>query len=135
MRRVYSWIQVYGLSPAMEKKEIVLLTRKQIPTIFEVRVVTGTIRTKDAVKYLEVRLDTKLTFWQQINFASERVLKISSALSRLMTNVVGSTANRRKLLMTVTHSFLLYGYVEKYCQLYSEEKPSGWRVPTEQFRS
>lgn len=109
MRRVHKWMEDHGLSLAMEKTEIVLLTRRQIPTMIELQVGQEVLNTKEAVKYLGVRIDTKLTFWQQIKFASERAAKTTLLLSRLMANVGGPTESKRRLLMSVTHSILLYG--------------------------
>lgn len=115
MRRVYSWMEDHGLMLATEKTEIVLLTRRRIPTILEIQVGSETIITKEAVKYLGVRLDTKLTYWQHIKFASERAAKVTASLSRLMANVGGPIASKRKLLMAITHSILLYG-----CEIWAD---------------
>ena len=60
MRRVRTWIEEHGLSLAMEKTEIVLLTRRRIPTITQF--VVGEKASKPAVKYLGVHLDTKLSY-------------------------------------------------------------------------
>lgn len=115
MRRVFSWLEEHGLSLAAEKTEIVLLTRRRIPTEVQMMVGPETITTKKVVKYLGVKLDTKLTFWEHIKGTSEKAAKITSALSRLMANVGGPMASRRRLLMSVTHSILLYG-----CEIWAD---------------
>lgn len=102
-------MEEHGLSLAVEKTEIVLLTRRQIPTIVVVRVGDETIATKEAVKYLGLRLDTKLSFWNQIRHSSEKAAKVTTSLSRLMANIGGPTPNRRRLLMSVINSIHLYG--------------------------
>ena len=65
-----------------------------------------TIRTKTAVKYLGVLLDNKLTFGEQR--AREKAATITSSLSRLMANIGGPKTGKRKLLMSVVNSVLLY---------------------------
>ena len=65
---------------------------------------------KKALKYLGVRLDSKLSYWKQIKYAAdEYAAHITSKLSRLMVNVGGPFASKRRLLMAVTESVLLYG--------------------------
>lgn len=115
MRRVCTWVGDHGLSLATEKTEIVLLTRRRIPTNIQVNVGEEPILAKRAVKYLGVRLDTKLSYWEQIRTASEKAAKITTMLSRLMANVGGPSASKRRLLMSVTHSILLYG-----CEIWAD---------------
>jgi hypothetical protein len=109
MRLVSGWMEEHGLSLATEKTEIVMMTGRRIPTLTDFLVSADTIRSKPAVKYLGVRLDTKLTFKEQIRLAAEKAAKATAALSRLMANVGGPTADKRKLLLSVTNSILLYG--------------------------
>jgi hypothetical protein len=115
MRRIGSWLNNHGLSLATEKTELVLLTRRQICTEVPFQVETKQIHSKSAVKYLGVRLDTKLSFWEQIKNSSEKATKVTFALSRLMTNVGGPSAGKRRLLMSVTNSILLYG-----CEIWAD---------------
>ena len=68
-----------------------------------------TVFTKKAVKYLGVRLDAKLSYWDQIKYAAGKAANVTMKLSRLMANVGGPTARKRRLLMAVTESILLYG--------------------------
>lgn len=109
MRRVSRWLHDHGLNLATEKTELVLLTRRQIPTDFLFQVETEQIRSQPSVTYLGVRLDTKLTFWEQIRHTTEKATKVTLALSRLMSNIGGPSSGKRKLLMSVTNSILLYG--------------------------
>ena len=64
MRRVRIWMEEHGLSLATEKTEMVLLTRRRIPTITQFVVGEKAIISKPAVKYLGVHLDTKLSYWE-----------------------------------------------------------------------
>lgn len=109
MRRVNDWMTQHGLSLALSKTELVLLTGQRIPTIIPMTVGTERTMTKGKVKYLGVTLDTKLTFWPHIeDVAGKAAVKVSS-LSRLMANTYGPRQGKRRLLMATTHSILLYG--------------------------
>ena len=72
MRRACSWLEERGLDLAMKRKEIVLLTQHQVPTIVLVQVGAKTMLTKNAVKYLVVRLDSKLSYLEQIKCAADK---------------------------------------------------------------
>ena len=73
------------------------------------RIVGVTIEIKKAVKYLGLWLDNKLSFYDHIRQASEKASKVAATLNWLMANVGGPKPSRRKLLMSVVHSILLYG--------------------------
>lgn len=115
MIRTSSWLDTHGLSLAKEKTEIVLLTRRRIPTIVEMRVGEETVLTKKAVKYLGLHIDTKLTYWEQIRYATEKASKMTILLSRLMANTGGPTQNKRRIVMNVTNAILLYG-----CEIWAD---------------
>lgn len=109
MIRTQTWLDAHGLKLAAEKTELILLTRKHIPLEVDMRVHSETIKTSRVLKYLGVRLDNKLTYWAQIQHAAEKAAKITASLSRLMANIGGPLSSRRKLLMDITLSILLYG--------------------------
>lgn len=109
MRRINTWMSEHGLQLALAKTEIVLLTRKRIPTILPMKVDTEEVQTKATAKYLGVTLDTKLTYWAHIKRAVDKAAERTKALSRLMANVGGPKPGKRRLLMSTTHSILLYG--------------------------
>ena len=67
------------------------------------------VHTKSAIKYLGILMDTKLTFWPQIKRVAEKAAAITAAHSRIMANTSGPKPSKRRLLMSVTHSILLYG--------------------------
>lgn len=56
----------HGLQLATEKTELVFMTRKRIQTRLPMKVGIDEIEFKGKVKYLEVTLDTKMTFWLHI---------------------------------------------------------------------
>ncbi|KAJ8971898.1 hypothetical protein NQ317_000002 [Molorchus minor] len=115
MRRAGEWLEDHGLSLAREKTELLLLTKQRIPAAIPFQVEDEVMEVKAVVKYLGVRLDTKLTFWAQIQHAAEAASKVTTALSRLMANVGGPTAKKRRLLMSVTDSIILYG-----CEIWAD---------------
>ncbi|XP_046684892.1 uncharacterized protein LOC124370649, partial [Homalodisca vitripennis] len=70
-----------------------------------------------------------MTFWDQITYAAEKAVKI---LSRLMTNVGGPAEGKRRVLMYVTNSVMLYG-----CEIWTDalrQKRYGRNVVTVQRR-
>lgn len=67
------------------------------------------VSTKKAVKYLGLLLDNKLTFWEQLRYAADKAERATGHLSRLMANIGGPSEAKRRLLMSVVHSILLYG--------------------------
>ncbi|XP_033212123.1 uncharacterized protein LOC117169727 [Belonocnema kinseyi] len=54
-------------------------------------------------------METKVNYWQQIRQAADKASAVTSALSRLMANVNGPRPCKRRLLMSVAQSIMLYG--------------------------
>lgn len=109
MRRVCRWMEEHGLALALQKTEIVILTTKRIETSIQLKVGSEIIETQKAVKHLGIHIDTKLTFWEHIRKAAEKASTTTTGLSRLMANIGGPRPSKRRLLMSVTTSILLYG--------------------------
>lgn len=109
MIRTKAWLHSHGLELATHKTELLLLTRRHIPTKIDMEVDDVIIRTKEAVTYLGMRLDTKLFFSSQIKHATNKATEITSQLSRLMANIGGPLPKKRRLLMEACNSILLYG--------------------------
>ena len=112
MRRVGQWLEDHGLELAAEKIELVFLRRKQKKTFDNIQTMyvgRKRIKTKEAIKYLGITLDRKMTFGEHIKKAADKAAVVTGRLSRLMANIGGPSASKRCLLMTVTHSVLLYG--------------------------
>lgn len=109
MKGINYWMEEHGLKLAAAKTEIVLFTRKHIETIIPIRIGEDRVETKNNLKYLGVLLDTKLTFMSQILRSTEKAARLTTALSRLMRNTRGPKTSKRRLLMSVTHSIILYG--------------------------
>ena len=89
MDTVSEWMRVHGLSLALNKTEIVVLTKKQIPTIFPVQVGGVKLETKPAANYLGVMVDSKLSFGEQIQRTADKAAKGVTTLGRPMPNIGG----------------------------------------------
>ncbi|KAH8361354.1 hypothetical protein KR084_009546, partial [Drosophila pseudotakahashii] len=125
MIRVNAWMNSRGLQLASEKTELLLVTRKQMPLEIELRLTETTIRTQKTIKYLGVRLDSKLTFGPQIEYARTKAAETARYLSRLMANIDGPIPSRRKLLMNTNNSILLYG-----CEVWADSLKTNCRLKT-----
>ncbi|XP_037931146.1 uncharacterized protein LOC119665959 [Teleopsis dalmanni] len=104
-----AWMDDRGLKLATEKTELILLTKRQIPLEIEMQVWDSAIKTSKVMKYLGIHLDSRMSYRAQINHAVEKASKASASLSKLMANVGGPTEGKRKLLMAVVNTVLLYG--------------------------
>lgn len=106
--RVGNWLKENQLELAPQKTEAALLTkrRKISKVTFEVEGVN--IEPSNAVKYLGVWLDTKLTFACQVKKSIEKVEQTITDLSRLLPNLRGPSSSKRQLYSSVVHSQLLY---------------------------
>jgi len=97
-----------GLEMAPHKSEAVVLTTKRKyrdPVLY----LNGHhIPVRSEMRYLGVHLDSKLTFGAHTRIVSAAARKTVSALARLMPNIGGPSSGRRRLLMSVAHSKLLY---------------------------
>lgn len=109
MRRIVEWMESKSLSLAVQKTEIVLLTTRRIDRGITMHVGDQIIAVSEAVRYLGVMLDTKLTFWTHICKVADKAAKVVAQLSRLMANVGGPSPGKRKLLMRTAETIMLYG--------------------------
>lgn len=109
MRTIVAWMDEHGLSLALSKTEIVVLTKRRIETILPLRVGETEVISKPAVKYLGVLVDCNLRFFDQIKATADKAARGVAALSWLMANVGGPKAAKRRLLMSSVQSVLLYG--------------------------
>lgn len=106
--RVAKWLKEHQLELAPQKTEAVLLSkrRKISRVFFDVEGVT--VEPSNAVRYLGVWLDTKLTFACHVKKTIEKSEKTITALSRILPNVGGPSSSKRQLYCSVVHSQLLY---------------------------
>lgn len=108
LQKISEWMSRNDLRLAPEKSEAVVLTarRKIGPITFNL---DGTdITPKKSVKYLGIWLDMKLTFAQHVERVIEKAGKTVFALSRIMPNIGGPRASKRRVLAGIVHSQILY---------------------------
>lgn len=102
------WMRQNLLELAPQKTEAIILTKKRkIPQI-SFNLLGNTIRPQNAIKYLGMWLDPKLTFAEHVNQIIKKAERTTAALAKLMPNMGGPRASKRKLLVSVIHSQLLY---------------------------
>lgn len=107
---------------AASKTEVVVLTRQRgFPDPLRVDIDGVTVEAGNKVKYLGVTLDAKLPYGVHIQEAAAKAMKMVASLSRLMPNVSGPAPAKRRMLMSVVHSVLLYG-AEVWADALSVEK-------------
>ena len=106
---VTRWIESAGLTVAAEKTEAILFTKRRKyrePTFRLGGVVIGRCT---ALKYLGLWFDKNLDFRHHFEKVTEKATRIVGRLSALMSNLGGPTEIRRRMLMDVAMSVLLYG--------------------------
>ena len=60
------------------------------------------------MKYLDFTMNSKMSFGEHIRRAADKASAAAASLNRLMRNVGGPRASKRRLLMSVTNSMLLH---------------------------
>lgn len=83
------WMTANGLNLASEKSECVVLTNKKKYRAPDLFVQGCQIPVKRAIRYLGVRLDTRLSFVNHVSTVVAGARKAAAALGRLMPNVGG----------------------------------------------
>ena len=66
MLRTKAWLVSHGLDQAMHKTELLLITGHHIPLQVDMSIGNEVIRTKSSVRYLGIRLDSRLIFLNHI---------------------------------------------------------------------
>lgn len=103
-----NWMSRHGLELAHQKSEALMLTKRRAYNRPRLSIGGHAIVIKEDIRYLGVRLDTRLTFSSHVKTVAEKAIKSATALSRLMPNLGGSGQWRRRLLASVVESQLLY---------------------------
>ncbi|XP_016656248.1 uncharacterized protein LOC107882433 [Acyrthosiphon pisum] len=106
---VARWMSDNGLRLAPEKSECVIITGKHNFAVPQLSVQGFQVPTRRAIRYLGVQLDTRLSFVEHTNTVAAGARRAAAAIGRLMPNVGGPSQAKRRLLMSVVHSRLLYG--------------------------
>ncbi|KAF0759711.1 Reverse transcriptase domain-containing protein [Aphis craccivora] len=106
---VIAWMTENGLRLTPDKTESVVLTNKKKYRDPNLIIQGCRIPVKRAIRYLGIRLDTRLSYVEHTTTVAAGARKAGAALGRLMPNIGGPTQSKRRLLMSVVMSRLLYG--------------------------
>ena len=106
---VAEWLNSHGLSLAAEKTEAVLISRTKKRQYVTFQVENKTIRSVDAIKYLGITIDARLSFREHILNAGKKASETANVLAGIMPNIGGPKQPRRTLLSSVVSSVILYG--------------------------
>lgn len=106
---IVEWMTANGLNQAPDKSECVVLMNKKSYRAHDPFVQGCQIPVKQVIRYLGVRLDTRLSFVGHASTVVARPWKAAAVLGRLMPNVGVPSQPKRQLLMSVVQSRLLYG--------------------------
>ncbi|KAJ3640617.1 hypothetical protein Zmor_027169 [Zophobas morio] len=109
LRLVGAWMGDNGLSLAPEKSEAVLLVGRRTIRGMSVCMEGRAIETREAVRYLGVDFQRNLRVAEQVERVVRKAKLVVGALGRLLPNVGGPRASKRRVLCSVVHGILLYG--------------------------
>ena len=108
VKLVTDWCTDTGLRLAREKTEVILLTGKRVPRVFNLDVGGGEIATKEVVKYLGVLLDNARRHSSHLEQACDKAEKFVNSIRSLLPNVNRPTDSVRRLYYGVWESDILY---------------------------
>ncbi|XP_064214106.1 uncharacterized protein LOC135266775 [Tribolium castaneum] len=109
LQKVAEWMEDTGLSVAAHKTEATLLTGRRRPREIKFSLMGEDISPQTSIKYLGVRLDKELRFAPHVEEVAAKAERTMAALSRLMPNTGGAKPYRRRMLVAVARSQILYG--------------------------
>lgn len=96
------------LNLAPEKTEIVILEGRRKLKEINIRFNNQNLRNKKSLKYLGVQIGHNMNMWTHIKYVAGKAEKTAAALGRLMPNIGGPKAVKRKVLGSVVNSIILY---------------------------
>lgn len=108
VRKISDWMKAKGLAMAPEKTEAVVLEgrRKLRSTTLTVEGVE--ISTRESIKYLGVVVGRNGNMGPHIAHMVGKASEKANILSRIMPNIGGPRASRRRVLCSAVYSLLLY---------------------------
>ena len=132
-----TWMKLNKMSLAPEKTKSMFFGMS--PKTKEAKYMLGhhKIKVETKVEYLGIVLDKGMTFAAEIQRASEKTKKTMRALTVLLPNTKGLSADRKAVMCAATLSILLYGaamwqeamYVERYKMwVMSAQRPMALRT-------
>lgn len=101
---VTRWMSEHGLQLAHQKTEAVVLTTKKVYANPRLHMEGHDVPIKDSIRYLDVELDTKLSFTKHVAQVSKKATGMARAFGQLMPNVGDPSPAKRALLATVINS-------------------------------
>ena len=106
--RVQRWLNNAGLELAVQKTEAVLISARREKKQITLRIGEHEIRSQEAIRYLGVLIDTRLSYKQHLLSVSNKAEKVNGALARILPNIGGPQGEKRRLISTVIDSIILY---------------------------
>jgi hypothetical protein len=107
--QIAHWMDTHHLEVAPEKSEAILLIGKKHTPSITIHYKDHEIHIKKSVRYLGVTLDQGLRGTEHVFSATTKALKAVNDIGRLMPRVRGPGDGKRRLLLTVAQSILLFG--------------------------
>jgi len=99
-----------GLRLAVQKTAAVVFSNRVLRTSPRIRLDGEPVAIGQSLKYLGILLENKgILFAAHFRAAADKAQRVMSSLCRLMPNIGGPRERRRRLLVSVVHSVLLYG--------------------------
>lgn len=108
LKEIDRWMTGKGLQNVPTKTKAIILTKKKILPNLDIRIRGQAIPVVKEARYLGVTFDTRLSFTSHINNVANNTRSIIAAMGRIMPNIGGPSENKRRLLMNIANSRLLY---------------------------
>lgn len=105
---ISTWMRKQGLSLAPQKTEAVMMHKRRYDDFPAIVVDGHAVLPSRGIKYLGVRLDANRNFTDHIGEAAKKAESAALAVARLMPNAGVPSSKKRKMLMSVAVSRLLY---------------------------
>ena len=93
---------------APEKTEALLVTDRRFFIYPKIVLGEHEIEWKRRIKYLGVQLDRRLSFGEHLQIATAKAIQCGAALTRLMPSIGGPREAKRRLVVSLVNSKLLY---------------------------
>lgn len=109
INKIIEWMSNHGIELALQKTEVVVLSRKQLRNSITLNIGGHRIQSRPSIRYLGVQIDSKMNFSEHAALVSERSTSAVKSISIIMANTKGPKERRRKLIASVVNARLLYG--------------------------
>lgn len=106
---VIGWLSDRGIELALQKKELLLPTRKRTHFTLEVITRGHTIQSQSSLKYLGIQLEARIHFKVHAAIVVQKADTAIKTLRTILPNSGRARQHARKLLATVPLSIILYG--------------------------